>query len=65
MTKKLLMDDETFNSLRVFLKRVADKEGPYSMNPLTHAGNIIDAHATEAQELLFILYGDDLPEDQR
>lgn len=56
---KLLVDETTFNSLRAFLRSVAGKEGAYAEDPLTHASNVIDGHATQAQTLLEILYGEE------
>lgn len=37
------------------LKEIQSKSGPYSMDRLTHAGNVIEANAVRATDILKVL----------
>jgi len=50
MTEALLR--ERIRALEAALRTIAERKGPYSRDPLTHASNTIDAMASTAVDAL-------------
>lgn len=51
----MILSDEQVEEIRKMLEEVKAMRGPYAIDQLTHAGNVIESNSVKAKEILKIL----------